>query len=245
MIFIKLLFIRHGDPDYEADSLTEKGWSEARLLAQRMAQTPIQAFYVSPLGRAKDTASFTLEQKKQQAEELPWLQEFHAPIPDFHTGEPRLPWDQLPEDWTTEPKYYDKAHWSKTLPMLQGHVEEEVKRVQQGLDQILHKHGYQRDQNFYRAVLPNENTLAFFCHFGVSCVMVGHLLGISPMILWHNFCALPTSVTTLATEERRSGIASFRMLSFGDTAHLYAAGESPAFAGRFCETFANTAQRHD
>ena len=32
---MKLIFIRHGEPDYEADSLTEKGWREAELLAKR------------------------------------------------------------------------------------------------------------------------------------------------------------------------------------------------------------------
>ena len=32
---MKILLIRHGDPDYEKDSLTEKGWHEAELLAQR------------------------------------------------------------------------------------------------------------------------------------------------------------------------------------------------------------------
>lgn len=104
---MKILLIRHGDPDYEKDSLTEKGWHEAELLAQRMAELEIQSFYVSPLGRAKDTASCTLKKMGREAEELAWLREFHAPIPDFHTGEPRIPWDQLPADWTAEPKYYD------------------------------------------------------------------------------------------------------------------------------------------
>ena len=33
---MKLLIVRHGDPDYEKDSLTEKGWREARFLAQRL-----------------------------------------------------------------------------------------------------------------------------------------------------------------------------------------------------------------
>ena len=28
---MKLLFIRHGDPDYTIDSLTEKGWEEQRI----------------------------------------------------------------------------------------------------------------------------------------------------------------------------------------------------------------------
>ena len=34
---MKLLLIRHGDPDYERDSLTEKGHKEAALLAERIA----------------------------------------------------------------------------------------------------------------------------------------------------------------------------------------------------------------
>ena len=101
---MKLLFIRHGDPDYEKDSLTEKGWHEAELLSQRMAETKVDAFYVSPLGRARDTASLTLKKLGREAEEKPWLREFHAPIPDFHTGEPRIAWDQLPANWTIEPK---------------------------------------------------------------------------------------------------------------------------------------------
>ena len=242
---MKLLFIRHGDPDYEKDSLTEKGWHEAELLGQRMANTPVTAFYVSPLGRAKDTASKALQKVGRDATELAWLREFHAPIPDFHTGEPRIAWDQLPADWTAEPKYYDKTRWSETLPMLQGHVIDEAKRVWNGLDEILTQHGYERENNFYRAVQPNEETLAFFCHFGVTCVMLSHLLGISPMILWHGFCAAPTSVTSLITEERREGVALFRMNAFGDTAHLYANQEEPAFAARFCEMYANQEQRHD
>ena len=32
---MKLLFIRHGDPDYTIDSLTEKGWKEAEFLSER------------------------------------------------------------------------------------------------------------------------------------------------------------------------------------------------------------------
>ena len=44
---MRLLIIRHGDPDYEADSLTEKGWREAELLADRMEKEKIDYFYVS------------------------------------------------------------------------------------------------------------------------------------------------------------------------------------------------------
>ena len=84
-----------------------------------------------------------------------------------------------------------------------------------------------------------------FCHFGVECVMLSHLLGVSPMVLWHGICALPTSVTTVITEERRKGTAYFRINGFGDLSHLYAAGEEPSFSARFCEVYENMEERHD
>lgn len=73
---MKLLIIRHGDPDYEKDSLTKTGWREAELLANRLKTMDIAAFYVSPLGRAQDTASCTLKAMHRTAETLDWLQEF-------------------------------------------------------------------------------------------------------------------------------------------------------------------------
>ena len=73
---MKLLIIRHGDPDYEKDSLTKTGWREAELLANRLETMDIAAFYVSPLGRAQDTASCTLTAMHRTAETLDWLQEF-------------------------------------------------------------------------------------------------------------------------------------------------------------------------
>lgn len=242
---MKLIIIRHGDPDYSIDSLTQKGWREAELLSNRIMKMNVKEFYVSPLGRAKDTASITLNKMKRQAEVLPWLREFLAPITVERTGKKRVPWDHLPADWTKINEYYDKNLWH-TVPVMQSaHVFDEAMRVYTGLDELLKNHGYEREGNIYRAVRPNNDTIVLFCHFGVECIMLGHLLGVSPMILWHGFCAAPTSVTTLISEERRKGIAYFRTNSFGDTSHLYAAGEEPAFAARFCETYDNMEERHD
>ena len=41
---MRIIFIRHGDPDYEKDSLTEKGWREAALLAQRVSRWKVTDF---------------------------------------------------------------------------------------------------------------------------------------------------------------------------------------------------------
>ena len=151
----------------------------------------------------------------------------------------------LIELWTKDPRFYDRDRWWENDAFQAANVREEAAWVAQGLDDLLFRHGYVREGNCYRAEAPNEDTIVLFCHFGVECVLLGHLLGISPMPLWHGFCAAPTSVTTVTTEERRQGIASFRVNAFGDTAHLYAAGREPSFSARFCETYSNEAQRHD
>lgn len=242
---MKLLIIRHGDPNYAIDSLTAVGWEEARLLAERMAKLDVAAFYVSPLGRARDTASLTLQKLNRTAETLPWLREFSAQVIKPHKPQPGVAWDWLPQDWTAEPRFYSMEDWTKADAYEKANVAKLASEVTDGLDALLAKHGYRRDGKLYRAEKANEDTIVLFCHFGVECVMLGHLLGISPVLLWHGACAAPTSVTTLTTEERREGIAYFRMNAFGDTSHLYAAGQDPPFAARFCETYTNTDQRHD
>ncbi len=66
---MRILLIRHGDPDYINDCLTEKGRREASLLADLMEKETVKDFFVSPLGRARETASYTLKRLKRTAEE--------------------------------------------------------------------------------------------------------------------------------------------------------------------------------
>lgn len=242
---MQILIVRHGDSDYSIDSLTEKGWREAEILADRLSKLDVKQFYVSPLGRAKDTASLTLKKMNRRAVELPWMREFAAKIARPDSDERRISWDWLPQDWTKEEKYYDRDHWMDTPIMQDSTVAEEYQWVADGLDQLLAEHGYIREENYYRVEKANDDRIVLICHFGVQCVMLSHLLGVSPMVIWHGFCAAPTSVTTINTEERRKGIASFRIASFGDVSHLYAAGEPVSFHARFCEYYGKAGERID
>lgn len=244
---MRLLIIRHGDPDYEKDSLTEKGWREAALLADRISKLDVAAFYVSPLGRARDTASLTLKKMNREAVVCDWLQEFWPRInrPDAVGVRKTLAWDWLPEDWTKEEAYFLRDRWAETEVMREANVGEEYETVIRNFDAVLANHGYVREGEYYRAEKPNKDTIVFFCHFGLECVLLSRLMNVSPMVLWHHTCAAPASVTTVVTEERRQGKASFRMGAFGDTSHFYIAGEEPSFSARFCETFDSEDERHD
>lgn len=242
---MKLLIVRHGDPDYEHDTLTETGRIEAECVADRLAGHRIDAFYVSPLGRAQDTAAPTLKRMGRTAQTLPWLREFHAPILHPDTGDTRVPWDWLPGFWTQESAFYDMEKWCEVPVMKRYGVDAEARRVYDGLDALLASHGYVRDGRVYAAERANGDVLCMFCHFGVECLMLSHLIGCSPMVLWHGFCAAPASVTVVSTEERRKGIAAFRINTFGDTGHLLKAGREPSFSARFCELYDRTDERHD
>ncbi|MBR1759047.1 MAG: histidine phosphatase family protein [Lachnospiraceae bacterium] len=237
---MKLVFVRHGDPNYAIDGLTEAGQQEAALLAPRIAAMDVKEFYVSPLGRAKKTAAPGLALAGREAVECEWLREFYCgPIARPDNPASNCCWDWLPADYYADSRLLDVNHWFENEVMQKAHVKEEYDRVTGEFDKLLAAHGYVREEYIYRPVKPNEDTLVFISHFGVSSVLISHLLNCSPMLIWQGMVAPPASITTLATEERRPGIASFRINAFGDTAHLYAAGVAPAFAARFCETYGN------
>ena len=244
---MKLLIIRHGEPDYAIDSLTERGWQEAALLAERLAKLDIAAAYVSPLGRAQATAAPYLEKVGRTAETKDWLREFARVMidrPDYPEGK-RICWDWLPQDWVQHPLFFDVDKWHTDPVFAAAGVKEEYDRVVGSLDELIAAHGYEREGLLYKPVRPNGDTIALFCHFGVESVLLSLLLNIPPVLLWQGTCALPSSVTTLATEERRPGVVAFRMLAFGDTSHLYAGGMEPSFAARFREMYTNTWERMD
>jgi probable phosphoglycerate mutase len=237
---MRLLFIRHGDPDYERDNLTETGKREAELLAERIAPMEIKEYFVSTMGRALATARPTLQKSGRSAEECDWLREFSVGVhrPDCE-GLSHVPWDWLPQDWSKSPLLLDREHWHEHPVFAEMDLKSRYDRVIGEFESVLARHGYVRDGLCYRVERANSDTLAFFCHFGVTCVLMSRLMNVSPMVLWHGMAMAPVSVTTIYSEERRPGIAAFRAAAIGDISHLYARGQAPSFSARFCEVYGN------
>ena len=242
---MRILIIRHGDPDYSIDGLTEKGKVEVQLLAKKMAKDNIDAIYCSPLGRARLTAQPTADAKNMEVKVLDWLREFdYAVVKVPYLDSPKCPWDLLPEFVASQKTIYSPTEWTECEFIKESVVPVAYSDVVKKLDSLLSEHGYERDGYNYKAIKPNHDTIVLVCHFGLTAVLLSHLLNCSPYTIWQHVVCAPTSVTTIYTEERRDGIASFRAPSIGDISHLYAENEPPAFAARFCECFADDT-RHD
>ena len=238
---MKILLIRHGDPDYSVDGLTETGRREAALLAERIAPMDVTEYFVSTMGRAMDTARPTLEKAGREALACDWLREFGIPVhrPDKGGELSAVPWDWLPQDWSANPILLDRERWHEHPVFAEMDLKSAYDRVIEAFERVLARYGYVRQGLCYRVERGSSDTLVFFCHFGVSCVLMSHLMNCSPVVLWHGLVMAPSSVTVISTEERRPGIAAFRAAAVGDISHLAVAGQEPSFAARFCEVYGN------
>ena len=235
---MRILLIRHGEPDYTIDSLTEKGKREAELLSRRMERYDIRDFYVSPLGRARDTAAYTLKKMNREAEVLPWLKEFSGTIPDPETGKPRIvAWDNKPRIWPKFQNVWDFRTFTDYPPFNQGNFRQVWLETVDGVNELMGRYSYRKDGPVWLCDDNKPDTIALFCHFGISMAIISCLTEMPPMPLWQRMLSLPTSVTEVVTEERIKGEVSFRVTKMGDTAHLEYGGEPRSSAGLFPECY--------
>lgn len=210
---MKLLLIRHGDPDYARDALTPKGYAEAQLLAEALAHVPMDEIYVSPMGRAQLTAQYTLQKIGLEATTLDWLAELNGNYRDSSWC-----WSLPPAEVMARPEPYSASDWPRQTDYGE-HMAEVVRPFYAQFDELMRWHGYAREGFRYRVLRPNMATLAFFCHGGVILTLLGHLLQVPIPVAYAQFWVDTASITSIGFDEY-GGYAACRLLAWNDTSHL-------------------------
>lgn len=234
---MKIIMIRHGDPDYVKDFLTEKGEREAACLAKwiRRIDSDVDAYYVSPLGRARETCRVCLEPLGKEATVLPWIEEYTGRTYDPRMDVVRHAWDIYPGDWTKDETLFSKDTWQKSHYYDNPSCIEGYRTITDGFDRFLASYGYERDGMIFRTK-PGQSysgTIVIFCHMIATLTCVAHLTGISAPLMWHGFFSAPTGVTVIQSEEREPGTAWFRIRAMGEVAHLLCEDEPISDSGFF------------
>lgn len=233
---MKIVIIRHAEPNYEKNSLTEKGFLEAKILGKYYNSSMFDEVYSSSLPRALLTAEAVIK-KEKPINVVDWLIEFYHPV-TLEDGSRHTNWDFTPSYIKKHPEILrDPDYLEAYLPFKSEKMKEKYDAVIKEFDAVLAKHGYHRNGMFYDVSKSSKETLVFFCHFGMMSVLLSHLLNIPYTTLAQFTVCLPTGVTTLISEEREKGIAQFRMITYGDISHLTKEKIEPSFHGRFCEIF--------
>ena len=154
---MKIILIRHGDPDYEKDCITELGHKQVKVAAQRLLKEEIDEVYCSPLGRARQTAQAFLDASGiGNMTILDFMQEIRF-------GREGALYDNKWNPWLgaaaliKDGKDLQSADWR---------------------DKWLASLGYEREGQYYRCTgkKESEKTIAIFCHGGSSAAFMARVL---------------------------------------------------------------------
>lgn len=237
---MKIVIIRHGEPDYENNSLTKKGFREAKYLGEYYKDAKIDALYSSPLPRALYTAE-ALANASRPLIVKKWLEEFWHPI--IIDNKVRHNWDFYPRDIENYPELITHEFLDSSFGKganLRVLYDEVIKNF----DTLLEEHGYKKEGSYYRAIRPNKDTIVIVCHLGMMSLLMSRLTGIPYTQIAQYFFVAPTGVTTFVSEEREKGLAQFRCREFGNLDHLRRNNEPHSKFGSFAETFDTEDEMH-
>jgi probable phosphoglycerate mutase len=218
-----LYIIRHGEPDYATDSLTENGKKQADALAERMRACGLDEIYTSPLGRAVQTAQPTCELlglpykiEKWMSEDTVW-KDFSV----IDAGGTRN-WAFGCQNTKLIGQSADRGEWhtdpvfASCKSALGGY-----RRVADSSDDFLARLGYEREGGIYKITAPSEKQIAAFCHHGLGTAWLSHLLSIPPNIFWSSFDISHSGVTMVEFRNNADGYTAPRCMCLSDISHIY------------------------
>lgn len=209
-----LYIIRHADPDYENNTITEFGWEEAHALAEWLKDVKIDKIYTSPLGRAIDTAKPTCEIKGMTSEILPWTEESM----DYMEAHRLTPESELSYSYSVQKGVYDFKDFLDTDRM------KTVENMQKCSDEFLASLGYQREGGLYKILRHNDESVAVFCHGGFGVAWIAHLLGTAPGLMYPNIMLNTSSVTIFEFRNLDKEYMRPALRRLGEITHIYKAG---------------------
>ncbi len=175
---MRIVFIRHGDPNYDIDCLTELGHKQAKIAAQRLLKEGIEEIYSSPLGRARQTAqAFSEASGISDIKILDFMQEIRFGTEEMLYDNKWNPW-LVVEDLVKNGKDIQTPDW-REYPLFKNNLATvDVDKIGTEADKWLATLGYEREGYFYRCTRKDdkEKTIALFCHGGSSTAFFSRVL---------------------------------------------------------------------
>lgn len=222
-----LFVIRHGEPDYATDTLTDTGHLQAAACAERLASYGLDRVYSSPMGRARQTAEYTCRATSLDlriaefcSEALAW-QDF-----TYVDAQGRRRWicDLPNTDFRAPDNLYRSVDWRQCDCLLATGEPLPYDRLIAGSDAFLRELGYERDGGVYRILRPNDDRVALFCHGGFGSAWLPHLMALPPHLVWAGYELSLTGVSVFRFSNPENGLTAPRCVCWSDTSHLYKAG---------------------
>ena len=224
-----LFYIRHGDPIYNPDCLTEFGKLQADALSKRLALFGIDKIYSSTSIRALQTAEPTARLLHKEIIQQDWcleryvMQELGVLVdgkrrwlfqrPEYRRLFVSKGMEQLGHRWWSHPAFAEYEY------------QKGYERIQQEAYKFLEALGYKYDDTIgaYRVLCENDERVALFAHQGFGMAFMSAVLNIP----YPKFCIsfdFGHSSMTVIEFRNEEGISIPQVLSLSNDSHLYREG---------------------
>ncbi|MBR5975999.1 MAG: histidine phosphatase family protein [Clostridiales bacterium] len=176
---MRIILVRHGDPDYVKDCLTELGKKQAEVAAARLMCEGIDEIWSSSSGRAYETAqAFSARSGISPIHQLDFMREIRFGYGEalYSTGNP---WDET-DRMSKEGEEILIPKWQE-LPFFKDNAAvEDVDMIAKETDNWMRGLGYEREGLYYRCKRADdqEYTVVLFAHGGSGSAMLARLLNL-------------------------------------------------------------------
>lgn len=222
-----LYIIRHADPIYSPDSLTDLGHKQAEALAERLAANGFDKVYSSPNMRAQMTAKPTCALIGLEYVIENWMSEDLA-YRDFACAREDGVYGWIFQQQNTKIKYDEiimsGGKWYESKYFSKVNAEKGYNRIAECSDDFTKRLGYKREYGAYKIIRANEERVAAFCHQGFGMIWLSHLLDIPPHLFLSSFDMSHSSITILEFKNYDDGYTAPKCLCLSDTSHIYHSG---------------------
>ena len=224
---MRFFYIRHGEPIYNPDSLTELGKKQAEALARRFMNIGLDEVYSSTSHRAIQTAMPTCKALGLDMTLLDFAYENYAwDQLSVKRGDKKL-WlyqDSEMKQLLCEPSVREmRENWMFHPELSKYHFEKGIERIYRECDLFFENLGYQhiRYTGKYKVISHNEKKVAFFAHQDFGIAFISCLLDIPYPQISNHFDICHTGVTVIDFKEEK-GYAIPKVLTFSSDSHLHA-----------------------
>ncbi len=218
---MEIFLIRHAEPEWVRAGrqvvnppLTARGHEQAVALAKALAGERFDEVLVSPLDRARQTASPILDELGRSEQIDPWLEEIRDPI-----------WHGTPAEKAEEA--YREARGRPATGRWEGiaggePVRDFVARIRSGAAEFLRQRGVVRSEHPLPVWQIDEpgRRIAIVAHAGTNSVTICHLLGLEPTPWeWDRFVLGHASISRIEALPLGDGY-TFSLTKLSDVEHL-------------------------
>lgn len=175
---MRIIFVRHGHPDYRKDCLTDMGLLHANAAAERLKNEQLSEIYSSTCGRAYETAERIAALHGMDVigcdfmREIGWGSVDEEPI--TKNGHPWFTAEELVSLGLS----VSSPTWDSEEPFSRNTTVRYVHNVEQNFDAWLESFGYKRSGLYYRVTKANDKNVMMVSHAGSSSAALSHLLNI-------------------------------------------------------------------